>query len=169
MASLRSIRHLKQQLERFEKWGIACKTMSATCPSVILLRFLCFCSFFRFVTLLFHFIFHFLFPCFFSFFSFLFSSDLFSSLLFLIFRLVLEIAPLGTPDAPSQRVSWQRFSGAVAKACALKHRLLLFRVSRILTEQGPRPPLGSQFKSHSPLARISRPPCLTASTTSSIS
>ena len=103
------------------------------------------------------------------FFLFLFFSLLISSLLFLIFRLVLEIAPLGTPDAPSQRVSWQRFSGAVAKACALKHRLLLFRVSRILTEQGPRPPLGSQFKSHSPLARISRPPCLTASTTSSIS
>jgi len=100
--------------------------------------------FFRFVTLLFHFIFHFLFPCFF----FLFFSLLFSSLLFLIFRLVLEITPLGTPDAPSQRVSWQRFSGAVAKACALKHRLLLFRV--FLTEQGPRPPLGSQFKSHSP-------------------
>ena len=145
MASLRSIRHLKQQLERFGVWGIACKTMSATCPSVILLRFLCFCSFF-FVLLLYCFILFFTF--FFHVFFFLFFSFLFSSLLFLIFRLVLEITPLGTPDAPSQRVSWQRFSGAVAKACALKHRLLLFRV--FLTEQGPRPPLGSQFKSHSP-------------------
>ena len=144
MASLRSIRHLKQQLERFGVWGIACKTMRATCPSVILLRFLCFCSFFfSFCYFIVSFYFSLSFSMFFSFFSFL-----FSSLLFLIFRLVLEITPLGTPDAPSQRVSWQRFSGAVAKACALKHRLLLFRV--FLTEQGPRPPLGSQFKSHSP-------------------